>query len=584
MIVLKNSPTANRQAMYEVVTSSIPQKHQDEAGPSSWPPYWFSDCLLTLEASTKGTRMAKSKQQRIGVNSRIATLRERSRVQTPAANLTRRWQPRHTLAERLLQLENGLSRSAKLTIERQIELRVERAALLTDLGRTLEARTEHLRVLELDGANRPTLFALGRMLVQSGQHKAAHVVYTEAVKHYPDDVAFRVNLGSVLLQSDDPAAARAHYEIALKLDPEFPQAHGGMYYALSKLGESAAAEVHQRKAFTGNSIFESPYRGQGPGVPVLLLVSSTGGNTPIEKLLDEEVFRTYVVVADFFDASSPLPEHQLIINGIGDPDVSRESLQAAARLICRTHVPVVNAPGFVLETGRCDNAKRLHDLPGVLTAATAVFPYAQLAGNEGVQALAAAGFTFPLLLRAPGFHMGQHFVRVDEPAELNAEVLQLPGAVRNHAELLAMQYLDARGPDGCARKYRVMMIDGKLYPLHLAISPNWKIHYFSADMADRPDHREEEAKFLLDMPRVLGDKGLAALKAIQEALGLDYGGVDFGINPQGEILLFEANATMVVEQPSEDARWDYRRAAVSRIHEAVREMLLRRAGSEGAKH
>jgi hypothetical protein len=129
-----------------------------------------------------------------------------------------------------------------------------------------------------------------------------------------------------------------------------------------------------------------------------------------------------------------------------------------------------------------------------------------------------------------------------------------------------------------------MMIDGKLYPLHLAISPNWKIHYFSADMADRPDHREEEAKFLLDMPRVLGDKGLAALKAIQEALGLDYGGVDFGINPQGEILLFEANATMVVEQPSEDARWDYRRAAVSRIHEAVREMLLRRAGSEGAKH
>jgi hypothetical protein len=30
---------------------------------------------------------------------------------------------------------------------------------------------------------------------------------------------------------------------------------------------------------------------------------------------------------------------------------------------------------------------------------------------------------------------------------------------------------------------------------------------------------------------------------------------------------------MVVEQPVEDERWDYRRAAVERIHAAVGEML-----------
>jgi tetratricopeptide (TPR) repeat protein len=522
--------------------------------------------------------MRKAKQQRIAGQGRIATIRERSRVQAVVSSASRRWKSRPALVERMQQLDDCLSRAASLTTERQVELRVERAALLSDLGRTVDARTEHLKVLALDGGNRPTLFALGRMLVQSGQHKAAHVVYAEAVRHYPKDVAFRVNLGSVLLQTDDPAAAREHYEIALKLDPEFPQAHGGMYYALTKLGEFAAAEVHQRKAFTGNSIFESPYRGQGMGVPVLLLVSSTGGNTPIEKLLEEDVFRTYVVVADFFDATAPLPEHRLIVNGIGDPDVSSESLKAAARLIRGAGVPVINAPEAVLNTGRCENASRLRELLGVATAETALFPYAQLAGDDGPRALRAAGFTFPLLLRAPGFHMGQHFVRVDEPAKLQEEVAKLPGYGRANAELLAIQYLDARGADGCARKYRVMMVDGKLYPLHLAISPNWKIHYFSADMAERPDHREEEAKFLLDMPAVLGRKGMAALEALQAALGLDYGGIDFGMNPQGEILLFEANATMVVEQPNDDKRWDYRRKAVARIHDAVRAMLLRRAG------
>jgi len=35
---------------------------------------------------------------------------------------------------------------------------------------------------------------------------------------------------------------------------------------------------------------------------------------------------------------------------------------------------------------------------------------------------------------------------------------------------LVIEYLDARGTDGNAQKYRVMMIGGRIYPLHLAIS------------------------------------------------------------------------------------------------------------------
>jgi len=183
-----------------------------------------------------------------------------------------------------------------------------------------------------------------------------------------------------------------------------------------------------------------------------------------------------------------------------------------------------------------------------------------------------------VLLRVPGFHMGEHFVRVESAEELREEVALLPGADRKGTELLAIQYLDARGVDGCARKYRVMFVHGEMYPLHLAISPNWKIHYFSADMADRPDHREEEERFLTDMAGVLGEKAMQGLRAVQAALGLDYGGIDFGLSLDGDVLLFETNATMVVEPPPPDARWDYRRAGVARIHNAVRKMLLETSG------
>ncbi len=49
---------------------------------------------------------------------------------------------------------------------------------------------------------------------------------------------------------------------------------------------------------------------------------------------------------------------------------------------------------------------------------------------------------------------------------------------------------------GTIAKYRVMMIGGWLYPLHLAISAHWKIHYVTADMTENAEHRAEEAKFL----------------------------------------------------------------------------------------
>jgi tetratricopeptide (TPR) repeat protein len=500
-------------------------------------------------------------------------------AKTEVAKLSIGRKSRRKRGRKVKQFDVQLSKARDKQRQVEIELRVKRATLLAEMGRNVEAKDDHLKVIELDPKHLANLIAFGQLLISMGLNKAAEMVYTEAVKQAPEDVACHVNLGGVLLNAEDFAGARVHYEAALRIDPEFLQAHGGMYYALAGLGETERAEVHRRKALGKQSVFSSPYRGNAQPIPVLLLVSSTGGNTPIEKLLDDRIFQTHVVVADFYDQKIPLPEHSLVVNGIGDNDAAEEALIAAESLLRLTSAPVLNAPSAVRATGRCDNAKRLECIPGVLTAETASFPYALLAGEDGPAALQSQGLGFPLLLRVPGFHMGRHFVMVESASQLAAAVAKLPGAGRSGAELLAIEYLDARGADGNARKYRVMMVGGQLYPLHLAISPNWKIHYFSADMKERPDHRAEEQKFLADMQSVLGAKAMYGLKQLQSTLGLDYGGIDFGLNQHGEILLFEANATMVVEQPSDDPRWDYRRAAVSRIHDAVRQMLLTSAAN-----
>jgi glutathione synthase/RimK-type ligase-like ATP-grasp enzyme len=381
-----------------------------------------------------------------------------------------------------------------------------------------------------------------------------------------------VNLGNLLLRANRHTEARAHYEAALKADPDHAAAHQGLGAVLADEGDREGAREHFRKGFRGHSISTLAYRGSGPPVSLLQLVSSGGGNIPTAPFLDDCVFLTSVVVTDYLEATAPLPPHQLIFNAIGDAELCQVALEAAIRLTARSNAPLINDPRAVMKSGRIDNAARLAALPGVVTAKTLSVGRSLIAGAQGASWLRSRGYVFPLLLRSPGYHTGRNFVLVESEADLADAAVSLPGD-----ELLAIEYLDARGADGNARKYRVMMIGGKLFPLHLAISRNWKVHYFTSDMADKPDHRKEEMAFLDNMRAVLGDRAVAALHAICNALALDYAGVDFAVNAEGNLLLFEANATMVIASPDNDPRWAYRRGPITAAIEAVTAMIKEKA-------
>jgi len=482
------------------------------------------------------------------------------------------WAPRLTQEARLAELDAQLALPGDAPARLQSE--IERAALLGALDRKAQAQAAFIDILRRHPTHFSALNEFGTWLAAEGAIDAACRVYAEAILHHPDNPMARVNLGNLLLRANRHAEARVHYEAALKADPDHAAAHQGMGAVLADEGDRDGALAHFRKGFRGHAVSTLPYRGSGPPIPLLQLVSSGGGNIPTAPFLDDCVFMTTVVVADHLDPATPLPPHRLIFNAIGDPDLCQPALQAAIRLTAQSTAPVINDPHAVMTTGRIDNAARLAGLRGVITARTLAVSRATLAGAEAAAWLGANGFAFPLLLRSPGYHTGRNFVLVEKAADLPTAVAALPGE-----ELLAIEYLDARAADGSARKYRVMMIGGELFPLHLAISRNWKVHYFTSDMADHPDHRKEEMAFLENMGGVLGDKAMAALHAICTRLSLDYGGIDFALNADGDLLLFEANATMVIAAPPDnDPRWAYRRGAISAAVEAVVAMIRQRAG------
>jgi hypothetical protein len=444
---------------------------------------------------------------------------------------------------------------------------LQRARRLTAAGEDQAAHQAYIEVLRRNPTHHAALDELGTLAYAGGFRSAARTAYLQLVQHHPDDKRGRVNLGNLLYEEGDSENAALHYRAALRIAPDFAEAHQGMARILSAAGDEAAAAEHWRKGFEGHALVYKPYRGSGTAVPLLVLVSARSGNVPSELWITHRHFTVSAIYAEFYDPATPLPPHALVVNLIGDADIGARALDLAEAIVARSTAPLINPPARVRLTGRAQNARRLGLIPGV------VAPSIETLSPSSI--LSRTDLRYPLLLRRPGFHTGQHFTRVENKDGL-AQAVQTLAA----DELLAIQYLDARGKDGQARKYRVMFIDGELYPLHLAISSDWKVHYFSARMAQSAAYREEERRFLEDMPAVLGKRAMQALQDICTALQLQYAGIDFALSPDGSVLLFEANATMVVFPPNLDPMWDYRRPAIDTVLAAATRMLLRHAGRE----
>jgi hypothetical protein len=435
---------------------------------------------------------------------------------------------------------------------------LERARALVAQADDEAAKRAYLDVLRQDPTNFFALNELGTLALAGGFRSAARTAYSQAIAHHPGNKIVRVNLANVLREDNDPIGARLHYEAALAIDPDLHEAHQGMAWVLTELGLDGA-EHHRERGFAGHALVTQPYRGAGAGVPILLLVSARGGNIPTRLWIDDRCFTIHALYADYADPDLELPPHRLVVNAIGDADLCGKALDRAEEILSRSAAPIINRPARVRPTGRAENAQRLAGIPGVIV------PRIDRVSRQDLGRL-----RYPVLLRSPGFHTGRHFIYVESLAASTDAAASLAGE-----ELLAIQYLDARGADGMARKYRVMFIDGRLYPLHLAVSSDWKVHYFSADMARSEAFREEERRFLLDMPGVLGPRAMQALAHVAAALDLEYAGADFALSSDGSVLLFEANATMVVFPPGPEPVWDYRRAAIDAALQAARRMLER---------
>jgi Flp pilus assembly protein TadD len=486
-------------------------------------------------------------------------------------------------------LGRGDLAGAKLEFMRALSLRPDYAPAIRGLAgvlRGLGEDTTHLQVPEAQPAPPPSstppsaadayveyVYEVAANTIVAGEAESVQSFLEKLLGRDPQHVNLLWRLADFASRQHNHQAALQIYQHAAAIAPDNRELHMGIASAYEEMGNVDAAS-----AIWGSDVLRGVVRIHaytGTGEPKrLLTIASALHAIRYELLVDTSQVQNTVVYTQAYDEANPLPEHDAVFIAVGDVESDAAALEIAQRIVARTPAPVINHPERVAHTGRREQAQRLGLIDGVRTSHIVPVARHQLCGPNAATFVRDLGFEFPVLLRAPGFHNGFFFEPVERADQLAAVASQLPGE-----EILLISFQDTRSRDGMLRKYRMMYIDGVLYPIHLAISADWKVHYASSLMHESATFRAEEDAFLSDPHAVLGARAMRALEAIAETTALDYGGIDFGLDAEGNVVVFEANGAMGIFMPDADPRWDYRRGSFSAALDAAKSMIVRRAAT-----
>ncbi len=478
-----------------------------------------------------------------------------------------------------------------------IASRPDDAAALTSLGMALAALGAWAdaigflhRAMQADPLDPACAFQLGQALREAGRIDEAAAALREAVRCGPGQAHLHLALGDALFARRDYAQAADALRQAVALDP-------GMELAWAKLGDAerltgaspAAATCYRRAvalapdnpelhALLGNALtvagdnaggaaafgraMAASWRRPARAPRVGVLAAPDAANTPTDFIIDRTRFAAdplFVLEGFNYPHALLAQTYGVLFNAISDPDASPNALAQAGRLVARLGVPLINPPAAIAGTTRDRMAAILSGIDGLRVPET-----------RRLLRTATPDFSGPVLVRSTGSHGGANVAVAQTVSDVKAMAAALPTA-----EIYLTQFVDVRARDGLYRKLRLVFVDGVIYPVHLAIGDHWLGHYFRTQMAANATLRAEEAAFLRDPQTYLGRIAWAALRAIQNRVRLDYFGIDGALDRDGELVLFECNAAMLVRHADRPAMFDYKRKPAELIRAAVGDMLDR---------
>jgi len=295
----------------------------------------------------------------------------------------------------------------------------------------------------------------------------------------------------------------------------------------------------------------------------------TGSSDLSKLLLDREPYHRLHVTRNILRQGRipDLTRYKCLLNLITEPEQNSRTLENLRKLLKNVPGKVLNRPEAVLRSSRDQVAKLLNGIEGMIVP-TAV----RLSPGKPANAarmLQNSGIAPPIILRQAGTHTGR-IVGLFDSIEDTVAALE-PGH-----EHVATQFVDFASSDGLYRKFRVFFIGQHVILRHMIVSDHWNVHVKDRlrFMADHPQLIVEERE-LFESAEPFAPAVREVFRQVRERMPLDFFGMDFGITGEGEVVLFEANATMSFFPltPNLDPQFEHLRNCLAPAQVAFRELL-----------
>jgi hypothetical protein len=343
--------------------------------------------------------------------------------------------------------------------------------------------------------------------------------------------------------------------------------------------------VLQAHALEVQRLYRQPAKSDEPaGLRVLALMTPGDfmANVPLEFLLENSTV-TLDILYLIPGAALPdrLPAHDVAFAAVTELDQNREAFRELAVVTSSWPRPLLNRPERVARLSRDGAWRLLKSAPGVVFPINARIDRLTLE-EVGGGAIAIEqrldGASFPVVVRPIDSNAGNGLAKLDEPGAIGRYLADRP-----EAGFYLAPFVDYRGSDGLYRKYRVVLIDGRPYACHMAISEHWMIHYLNAGMTESAAKRAEEARFMAEFDDDFAVRHQTALTAIAERIGLDYVGLDCGETRDGRLLVFEVGTNMIVHAMDPPSLFPYKRPQMEKVFAAFVAMLRKACASRRSR-
>jgi glutathione synthase/RimK-type ligase-like ATP-grasp enzyme len=231
-----------------------------------------------------------------------------------------------------------------------------------------------------------------------------------------------------------------------------------------------------------------------------------------------------------------------IVNQIAEPD-THPNVLARLQGICDAHpeIPVFNAPKHIALTRRDVLYHQLKDIKNLVVPQTLHFhPRSPQDIHNAIQK---ENMHYPVILKAAGLHNGQQMARIDSPEDIEPfHAFALDGR-----PYYLIQYKDT-AQQGIYTKHRLVMVRGKFYPRHLCALDHWVVGFKKAQafIAAHPEYEAQEAHFITHFNEEWALKLAPIAQEIYKRIPLDFVGIDCCLLPDGQLMIFEMNANMLM--------------------------------------